>query len=218
MWTNEETETIPCVGFTTNAIPEVKCLKTGVSLSYAPEDGKHWYVLRATYCREKTAYNYIINDGIAAYLPMQVTMKLERNGRKRHLRSPLLPNILFVYSDKEQIEKYVKHTPELFFLKFYYDHTIKDANGQNPPLTVDYDSMMNFICATSSENENMLLIEESKCRYKSGDKVKVVDGMFKGVEGYVARVAGQQRVIVKIKNLCTIATAYIPRAFLRKME
>lgn len=173
-------------------------------------------MLRATYSREKHAYNHITSDGTVAYLPMQVTMRTEGNGRKRHTRTPLIPNILFVYSDKEQIEKYVTHTPELSFLRFYYDHTVTDRNGKNPPLTIDHDSMMNFIRATSTENENVMVVEESRCRYKSGDTVIVTAGLFKGVEGRVARVAGQQRVIIAVKKLCAIATAYVPTAFLRK--
>ena len=51
-------------------------------------------------------------------------------------------------------------------------------------------------------------------RIQSGDKVKIVGGDFKGVEGTVARVSGQQRVVVEIQGLCLIATAYIPTAFI----
>ena len=45
-----------------------------------------------------------------------------------------------------------------------------------------------------------------------------LDGCFKGVEGKVARYHGQQRVAVVIDGLMTVATAYIPNAFLRFMD
>ena len=51
--------------------------------------------------------------------------------------------------------------------------------------------------------------------YKSGDIVKVIDGEFKGVTGRVARIAGQQRVVVEISGLCLVATAYIPTDFIK---
>lgn len=51
-----------------------------------------------------------------------------------------------------------------------------------------------------------------------GRRVRVIDGMFKGVEGKVARIQGQQRVIVTISNVCLIATAYVPSAFLQIIE
>lgn len=49
-----------------------------------------------------------------------------------------------------------------------------------------------------------------QCHYKSGDLVKVIGGEFEGVTGKVARIAGQQRVVVEITGLCMVATAYIP--------
>ena len=55
------------------------------------------------------------------------------------------------------------------------------------------------------------------CHFKTGDIIKIIDGDFKGVVGRVARVAGQQRVVVEIKGLCMIATAYIPNAFIKRV-
>lgn len=46
--------------------------------------------------------------------------------------------------------------------------------------------------------------------------VKVIGGEFEGVTGKVARIAGQQRVVVEISGLCLVATAYIPSAFIEK--
>ena len=81
-------------------------------------------------------------------------------------------------------------------------------------LTIEYSEMNNFIDATSVDDVHLKVVELSKCHFKSGDKVRITDGAFRGVQGYVARVAGQQRVIVTIEGLCTVATAYIPSAFI----
>ena len=48
--------------------------------------------------------------------------------------------------------------------------------------------------------------------------VKVIEGPFKGVEGRVARIAGQQRVVVSLSKIGLISTAYIPTAFLEILE
>ena len=42
-----------------------------------------------------------------------------------------------------------------------------------------------------------------------------LDGAFNGVEGRVARVSGQQRVIVELTNVGLVSTAYIPTAFIQ---
>jgi transcription antitermination factor NusG len=74
--------------------------------------------------------------------------------------------------------------------------------------------MLNFIKLTSVESEHIKLVEPEHCHYKSGDKVRIVEGDFAGVIGRVARIAGQQRVVVELNKLCMVATAYIPSAFL----
>lgn len=74
--------------------------------------------------------------------------------------------------------------------------------------------MINFIKATSTESDHVRIVSNEQCHYKSGDIVKVIDGEFKGVTGRVARITGQQRVVVEIVGLCMVATAYIPSAFL----
>ena len=191
--------------------------KHGVSFNYEYNPQKKWYVLRATYGREKKAYDYIVNDGTTAYLPLRYVHKTIE-GRKRRLLVPLLPNILFVYSEEEKINEYLKYTPELSFLRFYYNHLETDANGVNPPMVVEYKEMNNFIEATNVDDEHLRVVDLSQCHFKSGDKVRVVEGAFRGVQGYIARVAGQQRVIVTIDGLCSIATAYIPSAFIERIE
>jgi transcription antitermination factor NusG len=191
--------------------------KHGVSLDYDYNPTKKWYVLRATYGREKKAYDYIVNDGTIAYLPLRYVQK-SIEGRKKRILAPLLPNILFVYSEKEKINEYLKQTPELSYLRYYYNHLETDANGVNPPMVVEYKEMNNFIEATNVDDEHLRVVNLSQCHFKSGDKVRVIEGAFRGVQGYVARVAGQQRVIVTIDGLCSIATAYIPSAFIEKIE
>ena len=77
--------------------------------------------------------------------------------------------------------------------------------------------MMNFIRLTSIDNEHIRLVNPEQCYYKSGDLVKVIEGEFTGIEGRVARVAGQQRVVVELSGICLITTAYIPSAFIQKI-
>lgn len=77
---------------------------------------------------------------------------------------------------------------------------------------------MNFTKLTSVDSEHIKLIEPEHCHYKSGDKVRVVEGDFAGVVGRVARIAGQQRVVVEINGLCMVATAYIPKSFIHRIN
>ena len=190
-------------------------LETEVSVRYAYDSNKQWFVFRATYGRESKAFSYMETRGIEAYLPQRWTVRQVGNSTKR-VREPLLPNLLFVYCSLERAEVLVKHTMELQYLNYYYNHLQCEPDGKNPPLTVKYEQMMNFITVTSTLNEHIRVVDASRCHFKSGDKVRVVNGPFTGVEGKVARISGQQRVVVEIDGLCAVATAYIPTAFLEK--
>lgn len=78
--------------------------------------------------------------------------------------------------------------------------------------------MTNFIKATSTESEHVRIVSSEQCHYKTGDIVKVIGGEFKGVTGRVARISGQQRVVVEISGLCLVATAYIPSDFIKSIK
>ena len=205
----------PCIGLAPDAIPEAKSSKTGVSVEYAPDPDKHWYVLRASYGREDRAADYMADDGTYTYIAKRYTWKYVRGRRKRVLET-LIPNLLFAYVTKEKAEMYVRQTPELSFLTFYYNHFVQNEEDKNPPLILPDHEMLNFIRATASMNEHIMFVKPQQVHYKGGEQVKVIDGVFQGVEGRVARVAGQQRVIVNLSKVGLISTAYIPTAFIEK--
>ena len=71
--------------------------------------------------------------------------------------------------------------------------------------------MNNFIRLTSIKNPHIIPVTTETIQYKLGDMVIVTEGEFKDVHGRVARIAGQQRVVVELFDRCLVATAYIPR-------
>ena len=98
-------------------------------------------------------------------------------------------------------------------LSYYFDHTIHLQNNpdRNPPLTIRDEAMNNFIRLTSIKNPHIIPVTSDNIQLKLGDNVVVTVGEFKGVHGRVARIAGQQRVVVELLEECFVATAYIPK-------
>lgn len=200
-----------------NAFPKAIHSTTGVSVEYTPTPGKKWFVFRASYGREDIASDFLIADGTYVYIPKCYKIYRIAGKNKKVLKS-ILPNLLFVYSTQKQANEYIKQTPSLSFLSYYYDHTSSDKRGNNSPLTIPIRDMENFVMATCSKSEHIRLLSQSIQSYKKGDMVKVTDGAFAGVTGYVRHIMGQQRVVIEITGICTIATAYIPSAFLEKIS
>ena len=204
----------PSVRVAPDTIPEARNSQTGVSVRYLPTPGKRWYVFRASYGREDKASDYIVEDGTFVYIAKRYVRKTVKGKQKKVLET-LIPNLLFVYTTEDKAEDYIKNTPTLSFLTYYYNHFEIDDDQKNPPLTVSRKEMENFIVATCNKSEHLKFVDETQCHFKGGEIVKVIDGPFTGVEGRVARVSGQQRGVISLSNIGLISTAYIPTAFLK---
>ena len=219
----------PCAGLTSNVLPETQSTisaessQTGVStknalLATKPKaqreaDIPHWYALRTTYGREKKAYDYLTAKGITAFYPTTNVVKLIK-GKRKNVTESRLPNIFFAYGTEEQLQEYVYDNVNLPFLRFYYRHYHEGNTIKKTPLIVpDYQmDSLKIICAADADNTIVSLVEVPK--FEKGQLVRVIDGVFKGVIGRVARWQGQQRVGVVVDDLVTVVTAYIPSAFL----
>ena len=197
-------------------IPLAVDMRTGVSVRYMPSPDMKWYVFRATYGREERAYDYIVGSGTYAYIAKRYVWK-ESGGRKMRVTETLIPNLLFVYTTEDRARGFIKSTSPISFLSYYYNHFRIDTAGKNPPLTISCKEMENFIIATSNRSEHLRFVEMKQCHFKSNAMVRVIEGIFKGVEGRVARVAGQQRVVITLSQVGLVSTAYIPTAFIEEL-
>lgn len=217
--TQHEDQLSPRIGFVSDVLPKAQRSQTGVSSDYVQKANHEWFVLRVTYNRTQKAHGIISTSAVQSYMPMHYVIKKEI-GKKKRILQPLLPNLFFVYATRETVNSIIKKKgEETSVLKFYLDKTKPlEDNGKHPPLTIPFTSMTNFIKATSTDSEHVRIVSAEQCHYKSGDIVKVIDGEFKGVTGRVARIAGQQRVVVEISGLCLVATAYIPNGFLETVQ
>ena len=237
-WTSEDVHTSgggefpPCAGLTSNALPKAQSTvaaessQIGVStknalLATKPKapreaDIPHWYALRTTYGREKKAYDYMTAKGITAFYPTTEVVKLIK-GKRKVVTESRLPNIFFAYGTEEQLKEYVYDNVNLPFLRFYYRHIHEGNRIIKTPLIVPDNQMesLKIICAADADNTFVSLVKVPK--FEKGQLVKVTDGAFKGVTGRVARWQGQQRVGIVVDDLITIATAYIPNAFIEKI-
>lgn len=176
-----------------------------------------WYVLRSTFNRSQKAYDMLTSNGFHAYLPLHSVEKVVK-GRLKRIMKPLIPNLLFVFSEENVLKEFVKANKDTGYVTLYYDHFNHSNKGTNKLLTVPAFQMDNFIRATSIENKHTMVVDPKNIRYKTGDMVRIVEGDFIGVVGKVARVGGQSRVIVTLEGVCAIATAYIPSAFLEPYQ
>lgn len=262
---NIETVETTDSGLTPSTIPGVcKDVQNGVSVRNmpAPKDGYYWYVFRASYGRAEKAAEKMLELEVFSYIAYH-TVQIMKNGKRKRTVKPLIPGIIFAYltdDDAELITRgpkpIVKGSKDAFdsldkkkkdsifeltkILSYYYDHFhIDKRSGLNPPLTIPYREMADFINATCTKKDVRPL---KKGSFVAGDEVIVVTGEFKGLRGRVLRnYEGKKQLrvqfsydptnpSVKDKNgeknrLCIqlpclgyFSTASIPAAYFKKIE
>ena len=226
----------PSTGLTPDALPEVQkpvlaenshtgVTTRGVPLPKELQEARralrtpHWYALRCTYGREKQAYEHIINNKGTAYYPQRTVTKLI-NGKRTNVEESYLPNILFAYGTFDEVKTFVYDNVHEATrpLRFYYRHFHVGSRIVKEPLIVPDNQIESLKIICAAEAEDILLVPDDVHKFEEGQSVRITDGQFKGVVGKVARYHGQQRVGVIIDGLMTIATAYIPHAFLEQIQ
>ena len=207
----------------TSCTPSISKNKGGVSVENAPTENKQWFVLRVSYGRIIKAKAFVEAKGLECYVPLRYK-EVRKQGKKRIITEPLLSSFLFVHATEEQVETLlyeikVSTNESRNLLNYYFDHTSQrqDNPDRNPPLTICDEAMNNFIRLTSIKNPHIIPVTTEIIQYKLGDIVIVTEGEFKDIHGRVARIAGQQRVVVELSDGCLVATAYVPKVAIRNI-
>lgn len=206
----------PSAGLT-SCTPSISKNKGGVSVENVPSGNKQWFVLRVTYGRIIKAQTFVEAKGLKCYVPLHYK-EIWKQGKRRIIIEPLIPSFLFVHASAERVDyllqdKSIKPLENRALLSYYYDHTSHCENSptKNPPLVISDAAMDNFIRLTSIHNPHIIPVTSENIKYKLGDEVVITEGEFKDIRGRVARIAGQQRVLVELFDGYLVATAYVPK-------
>ena len=192
-----------------------------MSVENVPNANRQWFVLRVSYGRIVKAKAFVEAKGLECHVPMRYK-EIKKQGKKRIITEPLLPSFLFVHATAEQVKTLLNEINISFdesrnLLSYYFDHTVhlQENPERNPPLIIPDEAMDNFIRLTSIKNPHIIPVTTEIIQYKLGDMVIVTEGEFKDLHGRVARIAGQQRVVVELFEECFVATAYIPKTAMK---
>ncbi len=194
----------------------------GVSVENVPAGTRQWFVLRVSYGRLAKANAFVEAKQMECYVPLRYK-EISKHGKRRIVTDFLLPSFLFVRATRGETDALLHDSKSNIMegkplLSYYFDHTatLSGFPDRNPPLTIPEAAMANFIRLTSIRNPNIIPITSPNIHFKLGDMVRVTEGEFQGIRGRVARIAGQQRIIVELFDGCLVATAYVPKGAMEK--
>ena len=166
----------------------------------------YWYAAKVKYQTERKMKAWLDEQTIENFIPFH-TVLIERNGRKFKREKPIVPGLLFIRTDYQTactlpVESRIK----MVFMRNLESHRfliVPDKQMQDFMFLLDLSET-----AVRIENANL----------KRGDRVRVIKGDFAGIEGELIRIKGHKRVVVRLEGLFSLATAYIPSAYLEKIE
>lgn len=163
-----------------------------------------WYVAK-TYRHERKIKEMLAQMGVKHFIPFHETVK-EIGGKRQKVEVPFISGLIFVYGSTKNCISLVNDYG-------YPMRYVRDFSSRSL-LRVPDKQMADFIYLVEHhENEIEVLPHD----LRQGDRVRVVAGSFAGIEGELMRIAGHRRVVVRLDNLFSIATVYIPGSYLEKI-
>ena len=172
---------------------------------------QHWYALKVFYNKVFAVAQELTDAGIEAYVPTE-TVVVERDGKRRRVRRPVISSLMFFHSSEEQALGVQTMLAERAIV---YTHAADTPSQRRRPYAIPEREMEIFRLVTSSGETGLDYFADADIHYEEGQHVRVIDGPFRGAEGRIQRIRGDRRLLVAIRGICAVATSYIPKQFLQ---
>ena len=164
-----------------------------------------WFAAKVKYQTEKKVKAYLDERQVENFIPFRKVV-LERNGKRVEKEKPVVPGLLFIRTDPATVLSIANESKTKFsYLK----------NLETKKLLIIPDKQMEDFIFLLRFSETAVQIENS--HLQKGDRVRVVQGEFAGIEGELIRIKGHKRVVVRLEGLFSLATTYIPSGYLEKV-
>lgn len=173
-------------------------------------EGLHWYALKVFYNRVAYLKPLLERAGVETYVPIHTVEQFEA-GRLVYVEKQLIPSLLFVRCSSASLRAFKQDHNEDFM---YYT-----APGTNDPGPIPDKEMYSFILVTSADaGRNVGYFGADAPEYHTGDRVRVIDGIYKGAEGYIKRIKKDRKLIVSVTGVAVVAVSYIHPSYLEKIN
>lgn len=147
-------------------------------ISEIPE--RKWYIAIVGNNTEKASASRLLSLGYEAWAATQKSLRIWNNGRKAMIDRVVIRGLIFTRVTEEERRKIVTLS---FIHRFMTDKAGTPLPGtiNHPPATIP-DYQMVALKLALSQTESQVDISED---FRKGDKVKVIAGPLKGLEGEV---------------------------------
>lgn len=159
---------------------------------------RNWYIAIVRNNTEMSSSNKLRCLGYEVYFPTQEKISFWKDGRKMKHSSILLPGIIFIHITEEQRME-VLALP--YIKRFMVNQSgIADAYNRHPIAIVPNEQIERLRFMLGDENSTVNI---EPLNLKTGDKVRVIRGNLRGLEGNVYQNSnGNSYIVIRLDNLC----------------
>ncbi len=161
----------------------------------------NWYLVHTKPKQEKCALQNLQQQGYQCYLPMLSTEKI-RQGSLAVVNEPLFPRYLLIQPGSAKSWGSVRSTKGVNRLVCF----------GSEPARIDDDLI------TLLQAQEASLQSNPEPLFKPGEKVRITEGAFAGIEGIYQMAEGERRVMVLIELLSKPTVMRVTPANLRKIN
>ena len=153
----------------------------------------HWYALKVFYNKVQPLIADCKETGLEFFAPVEV-----------------IHSLLFLHCTEGELMGFLADHQQGVFV-------YRQAASRQPAVIPDHE-MEVFRFVVTAGRDGLELLGDDRPEYHEGDRVVVTGGPFKGAEGHIKRIKRDRRLIVTIKGVVAVATAYIHPSLLRKVS
>lgn len=171
------------------------CASCAAGIAY---DSPNWYIAVVRNNTEKASYHKLCALGYEVFLPIQEELSIWKDGRRKKRNRILLPGLLLIRLTEKQ-RKEVIMLP--YINKFIVNRAgTVDSNNRHPIAIVPSEQVerLRFMLG-----DKYSIVNIEPLNLKTGDKVRIIRGNLRGMEGNVYQnSSGDSYVVIRLENLC----------------
>lgn len=159
--------------------------------------GSKWFVAIVHFHTEKQSAEKLNKMGVETYLPTQQEIRVWKNGRKAKVDRIVIPSTVFIHCTEAKRRELVKLP---FLYRFLTNKAGAAGESSRKPIAVISDNEINRLKFMLGQSD--VPVEITERPYRVGNKVRVIRGGLKGLEGEVFEMdAVKSEVIVVLETL-----------------
>jgi transcription antitermination factor NusG len=149
---------------------------------------------------EKKVYRRLVDAGIETFLPLQKRMK-QWSDRKKLVEEPLLRSYIFVRITEKDYFRVLGTPGVVRYISF---------EGKAAPIP---DRQIDTLKMLIGEQVNIEVLEQD---ISPGEKVEIEFGSMRGFEGELVRIAGENKVVIRIEHVTHSLLVTLPSHYIVK--